>query len=61
MGRGGAWELYYLKADRTELRDLAAQEPDRAAELLAKWNAWAKRTNVLPYPKGVAQAGPGAK
>jgi len=61
MGRGGAWELYNLKADRTELHDLAAQEPDRAAELLAKWNAWAKRTNVLPYPKGVAQAGAGAK
>jgi arylsulfatase A-like enzyme len=61
MGREGAWELYNLKADRTELRNLAAQEPNRAAELLAKWNAWAKRTNVLPYPKGVAQAGPGAK
>ena len=61
MGRNGDWELYNLKADRTELHDLAAQEPNRAADLLAKWNAWAKRTNVLPYPKGVAQAGQGAK
>jgi arylsulfatase len=61
MGRGGAWELYNLKADRTELHDLAGQDLDRAADLLAKWNAWAKRTNVLPYPKDVAQAGRGAK
>ena len=61
LGRKGAWELYNLKADRTELHDLAAKEPDRAAELLAKWNAWAKRTNVLPYPKGVAQSAEGAK
>ncbi len=61
MGRNGAWELYNLKADRTELHDLAAQEPNRAAELLAKWDAWAKRTNVLPYPKGVAQSAEGAK
>jgi arylsulfatase len=60
-GRDGAWELYNLKADRTELRDLAAQHSNRAADLLAKWNAWANRTNVLPYPKGVTGADSGAK
>jgi arylsulfatase len=61
MGLEGAWELYDLNADRTELHNVAAQEPKRAAELLAKWNAWAKRTNVLPYPKGVTDADSGAK
>ncbi len=61
MRREGAWELYNLKADRTELHNLAPQEPNRAADLLAKWNDWAKRTNVLPYPKGVADGDPGAK
>ena len=49
-GRDGAWELYNLQADRTELNDLAAQEPGRAKELAAQWQAWAKRTNVVPYP-----------
>jgi arylsulfatase len=50
LGRNGPWELYNLKTDRTELHDLAATEPDRAAELAAKWDAWATRTNVKPYP-----------
>jgi arylsulfatase len=50
MGRNGPWELYNLKTDRTELHDVAATEPDRAAELAAKWEAWATRANVKPYP-----------
>ncbi|HVK14916.1 MAG TPA: arylsulfatase [Gemmataceae bacterium] len=49
---GKPWELYDLSADRTELTDLAAKMPDRVTELAAKWDAWAKRTNVLPYPTG---------
>jgi arylsulfatase len=50
MGRNDPWELYNLKTDRTELHDLAATEADRAAELAAKWEAWASRANVKPYP-----------
>jgi arylsulfatase len=46
-GGGGAWELYDLVKDRTELNDLAGQMPDKAKELAAKWNAWAERCNVL--------------
>lgn len=49
-GRKGPWELYDLKADRTELRDLAAREPQRAKELAAKWEAWAVRASVIPHP-----------
>ena len=49
-GRAGAWELYDLKADRTELRDLAAAQPDKVRELAAKWEAWALRAQVTPYP-----------
>jgi arylsulfatase A-like enzyme len=49
---GKPWELYDLSADRTELTDLAARMPDKVTELAAKWEAWAKRTNVLPYPAG---------
>jgi len=48
--RDGAWELYDLKADRTELHDLAATQPEKAKELAAKWEAWADRAMVRPYP-----------
>lgn len=46
----GAWELYDLKTDRTELNDLSAKNPEVAKELAAKWDAWSIRANVVPYP-----------
>ena len=52
LGRDGPWELYDLKADRTEQRDLAAAQPERVKELAAKWEAWAERAQVKPYPAG---------
>jgi len=42
------WELYNLAADRSELHDLAATEPDRVKKMSASWDAWAARANVLP-------------
>lgn len=50
LGRDGAWELYNLKDDRTELHDVAASHPEMVQELAAKWDAWAVRANVKPYP-----------
>lgn len=50
-GRDGAWELYDVKADRTEQHDLAAQQPEKAGALAAKWQAWAERAQVIPYPE----------
>ena len=47
-GAKGPWELYDIDADRTELNDLAAQEPARAKKLAALWQAWAERADVLP-------------
>jgi arylsulfatase A-like enzyme len=32
-----AWELYDLKTDRIESKDLAAQQPDRVEDMAAKW------------------------
>ena len=42
----GAWELYDMEADRTELHDVAAQHPDITARLAAAWKSWAERAFV---------------
>ena len=38
-GEKGAWELYDLKTDRAETKNLAAQRPDRVMELSALWQS----------------------
>jgi arylsulfatase len=50
-GARGSWELYDLKADRTEMNNLAATRPDDVARLSSLWSAWAKRAQVLPKAK----------
>ncbi len=45
----GEWELYDIDADRTELKDLAAANPDKAKELAAKHDAWAAKVGVAPW------------
>jgi arylsulfatase len=44
------WELYDLEADRTELHNLITAEPERARELTRKYDAWAARVGVKPWP-----------
>jgi len=46
---GGPWELYDLARDRTELRDLAAAEPERVHELSDLYASWAERSGVKPW------------
>jgi arylsulfatase len=60
-GRDGPWELYDIDADRTEMHDLASTRPEKARELAAKWDAYAKRANVLPYPNEAKAARPDGK
>jgi arylsulfatase len=50
-GYVGRWELYDFDAERTEMHDVAAQHPDKVAEMSAKWEAWAERAHVKPYPE----------
>jgi len=45
----GKWELYDMEADRTEMNDLAAQQPGRVKDMVRHWEQWAKRTNVVPW------------
>jgi arylsulfatase len=45
----GDWELYNLREDRTELRNLAGAQPARVREMAAKWEAWAARADVKPW------------
>ncbi|MED5448515.1 MAG: arylsulfatase [Planctomycetota bacterium] len=49
-GRSGPWELYNLKADRSELKNLVKTEAERAKTLETLWDTWAVRANVLPWP-----------
>jgi arylsulfatase len=48
-GPAGPWELYNIASDRNEAHNLAAQYPQRVAELTARWEAWAQRSQVLPW------------
>jgi len=49
-GPKAAWELYDLASDRTESTDLAMRHPERVREMAAQWDAWATRSQVLPWP-----------
>ncbi|MFI7666247.1 arylsulfatase [Nocardia sp. NPDC049526] len=42
------WELYHCQEDRSELRDLAAEEPVRLAELVGLWFHEAGANQALP-------------
>ena len=66
MKHKGPWELYDIEADRTEQHDLIAEQPELAKELIADWEAWAKRADVGPWPGKARQEwgdekGPGKK
>jgi arylsulfatase A-like enzyme len=45
----GAWELYDIEKDRTELNNLATQKPKLVKELSQEWQAWADRCGVIPW------------
>ena len=47
----GQWELYDMEADRTEMKDLAAQFPAIVKYMSELYNKWAARANVLPWPE----------
>ena len=44
--KGGPWQLFDLDADGTETRDLADRQPDRLAELIARYEKWSHRVGA---------------
>ncbi|MDR1884158.1 MAG: arylsulfatase [Prevotella sp.] len=50
-GEGSPWELYNLNEDRTELRNVASENPKIVDKLVKKYNEWAERRLVVPAPK----------
>lgn len=50
QGAKAPWELYNLNSDRTELRNVAADNPDKLALMVSQYEQWAKRCMVEPYP-----------
>jgi arylsulfatase A-like enzyme len=44
------WELYDMKTDRSELKNLADKYPDRVKEMAAEWQNWAERIGAVPKP-----------
>ena len=49
-GAHGAWQLYDLKEDRSELNDLSEKHPQRAKEMADQWEAWAIEAKAKPWP-----------
>jgi len=45
-----AWELYRIPDDRTEQEDLAKKHPDLVEEMAARYDEFAKRCGVQPWP-----------
>ena len=43
------WELFDMKKDRSELKDLSSSMPKKVKELRTLYEAWAKRVGALPW------------
>jgi arylsulfatase A-like enzyme len=44
------WSLFNMESDRTEQLNLAKKQPEKLAELISKWQAWADRVGVQKWP-----------
>ncbi len=46
---GGPWELYNMRQDRLETRDLSRELPEKVAVMVELYDRWAGRTGVKPW------------
>jgi arylsulfatase len=49
------WELYHVAEDASEVHDIAADHPEKLAELVALWWDEARRNDVLPLDNRVLE------
>ena len=47
---GKPWELYNLKQDPTEMKNMATAQPERAKKMAADWETWAQNSMVIAKP-----------
>jgi arylsulfatase len=45
--KGDEWELFDLSVDRTEMNNLAAEQPERVESMNALWEEWARRMDLI--------------
>jgi arylsulfatase len=45
---GKTWELYDLKSDPTEMKNLAKEMPKKTAELAQMWEDWNDESKIRP-------------
>ncbi len=43
------WQLYNLRSDRTETKDLAKEKPEILSSMVADYDIWAQKVGVMPY------------
>jgi arylsulfatase len=55
-GGTGDWQLYNLREDPAEMRDLSTVHPEKREALLKLWEEYVKKNNVI-----VSEAGPYAR
>ena len=46
-GKDSEWELYDLSTDRSETKNLAAEEPEKVREIAAEWSRQTAEYNAL--------------
>ncbi len=51
------WHLFNIRTDPGETKDLAQQQPDLLAEMLADYENYVQTNNVLPLPEGYNRSG----
>jgi arylsulfatase len=49
-GKRAGWELYNLNTDRTEMHNVASENPEKLNQMVSQYEEWAKRTMVIPAP-----------
>ena len=55
--KGSAFELFNMKTDASETRDLAARSPDKVQQLTTMWESWAEKMS-LPAHRADAKSKP---